>query len=167
MKGEIKYCPICGEPEYLDAKDEIKCRSCDFIGNPQIVSPMCPVCQEVSLGFGDGKVMCAKCGYTASAEKASLDCIYKVLGYIEKENEVGGLRHYVVDCPDCNGDAVYDPKRDVVFCYTCGEGWTNTQFRECKICGEIKLRGDLVPNGICEDCEWEMEEREKEDDEVD
>jgi len=95
---------------------------------------------------------------TLNVTNTSIDCIHKVQGYIEKENEAGALRQYAIDCPDCDGDAVYDPEKDIVFCYTCGGGWTNTQLRECRMCGEIKLREDTIPDGICGDCEWEMED---------
>jgi len=34
------------------------------------------------------------------------------------------------------------------------------ELKYCPICGKIKLKEDTIPDGVCGECEWEMEEDE-------
>jgi len=167
MRYELEYCPKCGDAAYLDSNKEIKCHSCDFAGNPQIVFPVCPICRKVSLNFNDNKVACTdkECEYSATAGSAALDYIYKVLGYSDNANQNENLSEYAIYCPDCGGEAVHDLDKDVVFCYTCGGGWTNTQFMVCEYCGNVTMKESFYKDkGLCQDC---MDEEEAENDEDD
>jgi ribosomal protein S27E len=92
-----------------------------------------------------------ECGFSAKAEAASLKCIYRIFGYNDEKMQHEDISQYAIFCPDCSGEAVYDHNIDIVYCYTCGGGWTNKQFRECESCGEIKLRDEMTDE-ICQDC---------------
>ena len=156
----VKYCPMCGDAAFLDSKNEISCHSCDYTGNPQIVFPVCPSCNEISLNHSGNMVTCMNkgCGYSASAGDASLDYVRKTLGYDAENIRPEAISQFAIYCPNCMGDAVHDIGRDVVFCYSCGDGWTNTQFKQCMECGEIKLKEEMYED-ICLNCkEWEIED---------
>ena len=160
MINEPRPCPLCGDTAFLDSRNEIECHSCSFVGNPQIVFPVCPICMNTSLDYCDNKVACSnnECGYSATAGDVSLVYIKRILGYDANANQPGEQSQYAIYCPDCNGDAVYDFERDVVLCYSCGGGWTNHQFMRCAECGEIRLNDEMYDN-ICTDCkDWEGED---------
>ena len=102
MKSEHRYCPMCGDAAFLDSKNEISCHSCDFSGNPQMVFPVCPMCQSTRLNVDDKRVTCTEegCGYSATAEKASLDYIYKMLGFDDDKSQSWDLQEYAINYPD-------------------------------------------------------------------